>query len=129
MSSTLSPEEVASYRGILDALRARLQGDVDGLTNEALLANSHEASGNLSSVPLHLADLGSENYEQEFTLGLIENDQATLEQIHEAIHRIERGTFGTCQECRGPIPKTRLNAIPYTAHCIGCARQLEGGAR
>ena len=74
-----------------------------------------------------MADLGTDNYDQEFTLGLIENEQGTLELVNEALDRMELGTFGQCVECDEPITKPRLQAIPYARHCIRCARKLEGG--
>ena len=70
-----------------------------------------------------MADIGSDNFEQEFTLSLMENDEETLELIEDALERIEAGTYGSCTECGGRIPKTRLNAIPYTPHCIKCATE------
>ena len=106
-------------------LRARLRGDLDQLTDEALHRNGAESSGNLSNMPLHMADVGTENYDQEFDLGLIENQQVTLDQIHDALARVDDGTFGLCVECSEPIAKPRLQAIPYTPHCIECARKLE----
>lgn len=127
MASALKNEELASYRRVLTSLRARLRGDLDRMTDEALRRESTGGSGSLSSVPLHMADLGTENYDQEFTLGLIENEQGTLELINEALDRVERGTFGLCGECGEPIAKSRLQAIPYARHCIRCARKLEGG--
>jgi RNA polymerase-binding transcription factor DksA len=72
-----------------------------------------------------MADVGTENYDQEFTLSLIENEQETLEQIHDALGRIEAGTFGRCQECGLAVAKPRLQALPYTRYCIECARKLE----
>jgi RNA polymerase-binding protein DksA len=72
-----------------------------------------------------MADVGTENYDQEFTLGLIENEQAMIEQIQDALARIDAGTYGKCTECGSPIAKPRLQAIPYTRHCIECARRLE----
>ena len=74
-----------------------------------------------------MADVGTENYDQEFTLGLIENEQGTLEQVNEALGRIDAGKFGRCVECGEPIAKPRLQAMPYTRHCIQCARKLENG--
>lgn len=125
MASVLKPEELESYRKALLDLRSRLRDDVDQMTDEALNGAGSEASGNLSTMPLHMADLGTENFEQEFTLGLIESERATLEQVREALLRMEEGTFGHCLECRDPIAKTRLQAIPYTRYCIECARKLE----
>ena len=108
MASALKNEELASYRRILQSLRSRLRGDLDQMTDEALRRDLAGGSGNLSNVPLHMADLGTENYDQEFTLGLIENEQGTLELVNEALDRMERGTFGLCVECDEPITKPRL---------------------
>jgi DnaK suppressor protein len=73
-----------------------------------------------------MADVGSDNFEQEFTLSLMENEEETLDLIEAAIERIEEGVYGSCQECGGRIPKTRLNAIPFTPYCVKCASKLEG---
>ena len=127
MSGVLKQAELDSFRQVLSDLRARLRGDLDQMTDEALRRAQPDSLGNLSNVPLHMADVGTENYDQEFTLGLIENEQTTLEQVQEALNRIEAGTFGRCQERGDPIAKQRLQALPYTKHCIGCARKLEGG--
>ena len=125
MASVLKSEELESFRQVLLGLRARLRGDLDQMTDEALRRHQPDSSGNLSNVPLHMADVGTENYDQEFTLGLIENEQGTLELVYEALDRIGAGTFGRCQECGDPIAKPRLQALPYTRHCIQCARNLE----
>jgi RNA polymerase-binding protein DksA len=127
MATGLKPDEMESFRKTLLNLRARLRGDLDQMTDEALRRAQPESSGNLSNVPLHMADVGTENYDQEFTLGLIENEQETLEQVQEALARIEAGSFGRCQECGEPIARQRLQYLPYTKHCIQCARKLEGG--
>jgi RNA polymerase-binding transcription factor DksA len=127
MASTLKNDELEIFRQTLGGLRARLRGDLDQMTDEALRRNLANGSGNLSNVPLHMADVGTENYDQEFTLGLIENEQGTLELVNEALARLDAGKFGLCVECGDPIPKPRLQAIPYTRHCIRCARQVENG--
>lgn len=125
MANSMKNEELDSFRQTLESLKARLRGDLDQMTDEALKRNSPDSSGNLSNLPLHMADVGTENYDQEFTLGLIENEQETLEQIQSALVRIDAGTFGRCEECKGPIAKPRLQALPYTPYCIECARKLE----
>jgi DnaK suppressor protein len=127
MAAALKPEEVETYRRTLETLHARLRGDLDQMTDEALKRNGPDGNGNLSSLPLHMADLGTDNFDQEFTLGLIENEQSTLDQIVGALGRIRSGTYGVCQECGEPIARPRLQALPYTAHCIDCARRLEQG--
>ena len=127
MASGLKNDELVSYRQVLQTLRSRLRGDLDQMTDEALRRDTTGGTGNLSNVPLHLADLGTDNYDQEFTLGLIENEQGTLELINQALERMEQGRFGQCVECGEVISKPRLQAIPYARHCIRCARKLEGG--
>src|ERR1700692_2751460 len=125
MGNALKNDELESYRGVLLGMRARLRGDLDQMTDEALRRNQNETSGNLSNVPLHMADVGTENYDQEFTLSLIENEQATLEQVQTALSRIDAGRYGGGEECTEPLAKPRLQALPYTRHCIQCARKLE----
>ena len=75
-------------------------------------------------MPIHMADVGSDNFEQEFTLGLMENDEETLQAIEAALERIEDGVYGSCVECERTVPKTRLNAIPFTPYCVKCAEKL-----
>jgi RNA polymerase-binding transcription factor DksA len=127
MTGVLKHDELEFFRLALLSLKARLRGDLDQMTDEALRRNLVNGSGNLSNVPLHMADVGTENYDQEFTLELIENEQGTLELVSEALHRLEIGKFGLCVECGEPISKARLQAIPYTRHCIACARIVENG--
>lgn len=121
----MTKADLEQYRQSLQNLRNRLTGDVSHLADEALRARGGEASGSLSNAPLHMADLGTDNFEQEFTLNLLQNQEQALDEIREALARIDRGAFGTCEECQQPIPKPRLQALPYTRHCVECARKLQ----
>jgi len=124
--SRWKPEELERHRKSLLLLLARLQGDLDQMTDEALQSNSYQNSqSNLSNAPVHMADIGTESYDLEFTLGLIENEQTVLEEIREALERIEAGNYGRCEGCEKPIAKARLQALPYTRYCIECARREE----
>lgn len=118
--------ELDQYRAVLTGLRARLRGDVTQMTDEALKKSRQDASGDLSNMPIHMADVGTDNFEQEFTLSLIESEQVTLGEVDEALKRIAENRFGLCEECTEPVPKERLKAIPYTRYCVTCARKLEG---
>lgn len=108
------------YKERLLELRARLRGDVSAMAEKAL-----RDSGGESTMPLHMADVGSDNFEQEFTLSLMANEEGTLQRIEAALERIEDGVYGSCDECGSVIPKTRLNAIPYTPFCVKCAEKLQ----
>jgi RNA polymerase-binding transcription factor DksA len=117
--------EIKAYKERLLALRSRLRGDVSQMADAALRKNRMDGGGEISSMPIHMADLGSDNFEQEFTLSLMENEEETLDLIEMALERIEEGSFGQCDECGSKIPKARLNALPYAALCVKCAGQME----
>ena len=82
-----------------------------------------------TSTPTSMAELGSGNFDQEFTLSLLGSENDALDQIEAAIERIEDGRYGRCEECGEKIPKSRLDAIPYAALCVRCASQEEEGHR
>ena len=119
--------DVKIYKERLLALRARLRGDVNQMADSALKQSRTQANGDLSSMPIHMADLGTDNFEQEFTLSLMESDAGILDKIEAALERVEEGTYGQCEECGAKIPKTRLNAIPYATMCVKCASEYERG--
>ena len=115
-----------NYRQRLLELGRRVQDDVSGLTGEALRTSGGEASGSLSNAPLHLADLGTDNFEQVLTLSLLANQEQVLDGIADALQRIEAGTYARCEVCHAEIAEERLEVLPYTSTCIQCARRLEG---
>jgi DnaK suppressor protein len=117
--------DLENYRKRLLELAATLKGSASGIAREALQPGGGEGSGGLSNTPLHLADLGSDMYERDMSVSLLENKTRTLEEIEEAIHRVDAGTFGRCQECGTKIGAERLQAVPFTPYCIDCARRLE----
>ncbi len=128
----MKKSEMAEFRTLLEALRVRLRGDVRQLTSEAL-GSGRQDLGSASKSPTHMAELGSDTFEQDFALSLVENDQETLKAIDEALSRIDEGTYGTCEKCqedgktpaRSIIRKTRLRAIPFARNCVNCESQLE----
>ncbi|MDR0335537.1 MAG: TraR/DksA C4-type zinc finger protein [Planctomycetaceae bacterium] len=120
----LTDAEVDGYKQKLLALRARLSGDVSTMTDAALNKNRMEASGDLSVMPIHMADVGSDNFEQEQTLSFMQNESGMLDQVDEALARIKEGTYGICESCGGRIPKIRLNFLPYATLCVHCAESI-----
>lgn len=122
---TVKKADLKVFRERLLSLRTRLRGDVTQMVDTSLSKSRTAGNGDLSSMPIHMADIGSDNFEQEFTLTLMANDEGALERIEAALERIEDGTYGLCEECGAKIPKARLNAIPYTAMCVKCASQSE----
>jgi RNA polymerase-binding transcription factor DksA len=117
----LSARELEHFRELLLAKRRELVGDMYSMEREAL-----ERSGeNLSNLPLHMADMGTDNYEQEFTLGLMQEGRDLLREINTALQKIQNGTYAICEGTGKPIAKVRLEACPWTRYSIEHARKLE----
>ncbi len=121
----LNDKQLEMFREMLLAKRAELLGDVRALTKDALGHSRRDSTGDLSSMPIHMADIGSDNWEQDFTLGLIANEQQLVREIDEALARIEDRTYGICLVTHRPITIARLRAKPWAKYCIEYARQRE----
>lgn len=128
----MKKQEIAEFRDLLEEMQSRLRGDVNQLTKEALGIDRQDGGGESKS-PTHMAELGSDTFEQDFSLSLAANEQETLTEISAALQRIKDGIFGLCEIClkdgkpptQALIPKPRLRAIPYCRTCVDCARKRE----
>jgi RNA polymerase-binding protein DksA len=118
----LTKKDLGYFRELLWKKRAEIIGDVTAMEIDARLQNS---GGNLSNMPMHMADVGSDNYEQEFTLGLVESERKLLLEIEAALFRIKNQTYGVCLERCVPISRVRLEAKPWAKYCIEVARERE----
>lgn len=125
IKSPLGRAQLNKYRKMLLDKRKDLLGDMNGIAAGAFRGGN--GRGDLSSMPTHPADIGSDNYEQEFSLGLLESERALLEEIDEALARIEDRTYGVCVGTGKPIGVPRLNARPWAKYGIEYARMVEQG--
>ncbi len=124
----MNSRKVEHYRQQLVSLGERLKVDLSGLADEALRTTGGEASGSLSNMPLHLADLGSDSFEHEMTMNLLETEGQAFAEVADALNRIEQGTFGICELCEKEIAAARLEALPHVRHCIHCAHEVQDAA-
>jgi RNA polymerase-binding transcription factor DksA len=129
LEPALTRREMEEFRILLMQERAQLVGDVDTLQTEARKGAGKGEAGELSSMPIHMADLGTDNYELEFTLGLIEGGRAKLQEIDDALRRIQDGTYGVCLATGKPITKGRLRAKPWAKYCYEYELAQETGQR
>ena len=104
------------YNNLLE-LREQLLAQMNGLAKES----AQEMAG----YSLHMADSGTENFDRDFALSLLSADQDSVYEIEEALKRIERKTYGICELTGKPIPKVRLEAIPWTRFTVEAQAQLE----
>jgi DnaK suppressor protein len=119
----LLSRELEHFRDLLLEKRREIVGDMSSMEREAL----RSGGSNLSTLPMHMADMGTDNYEQEFTLGLVEKDRNLLRDLNRALAKIQNGTFGICEGTGKPIAKARLEVQPWARFSIEYARQLEKG--
>ena len=128
----MKPEELKSFRMMLKLLQARLRGDVEQLQDEAF---STSESGSDQRSSNHMAEMGSDAWDLDFSLQLVESDQGVLEEISHALKKVDDGTYGLRELClqqglpdtKAKIPKTRLQAIPHARNCVDCERKKELG--
>ena len=125
MEREMKAEDVAQYKKMLLSLRERLVGKVDFMQGETLKKSRQDASGDLSNVPIHMADVGTDNYERDIMIELIQNGEEGVRNIDTALEKIEEGAFGVCELCAKKINKERLKAVPYAKLCIDCQREEE----
>jgi len=122
----LSTRDLENFREILLAKRRELIGDMSSMESEALRNN---AGSNLSNLPIHMADMGTDNYEQEFTLGLVQKDRDLLKEINAALAKIKGGAYGVCEATGLPISKERLEYQPWVRFSVEHQRKLERHGR
>ncbi len=118
----LTKRDIQRFREQLLTRRTEILGDVQSMQTDARAKN---AGGNLSHMPVHMADVGSDNYEQEFTLGLVESERRLIGEIDQALERMVDGIYGVCLERGVPISRARLEAKPWAKYCIEVARERE----
>jgi RNA polymerase-binding transcription factor DksA len=109
--------EWQKYYETLLELRERLLAQMSGLAKES--------AEEMSSYSLHMADSGTDNFDRDFALSLLSSDQDAIYEIEEALKRIEKNTYGVCELTGKPIPKARLEAIPWTRFTVDAQAQLE----
>jgi RNA polymerase-binding transcription factor DksA len=114
-----------NYRRSLLEMATRLQEDDSSVVGEALRQSGGDASGNLSNTPQHLADLGTDTFEQEMNASLLQNTRQIRAEVVAALNRLERGAFGKCERCGQEIGEGRLQTVPYARYCVDCAQEAE----
>jgi RNA polymerase-binding protein DksA len=123
----LTPADIKHFEQLLLEKRREIIGNVYEMQDEALKKSRLDASGDLSSMPIHMADLGTDNFEQEFALELLDSERKLIREIDDALQRIQDGSYGICEGTGKPIGKARLEAQPWARYSVEYARMLEQG--
>jgi DnaK suppressor protein len=123
----LTAADIGYFKEMLLEKRREILRNVNEFEDEALKKSRLDATGDLSSMPIHMADIGTDNYEQEFALGLMDSERKLLKEIDDALERIEQKTYGICEGTGKKISKARLKANPWARYCVEYAQMLEKG--
>lgn len=125
MSDILRPDlDLKFFEELLRKNKARMVADYQGLRERAMISQK-EATADDSSYDQHPADAGTETFEREKEVGMRDHLEIALGKIDRALERIEKGTYGICLRCKGPIPRERLKAIPEAELCVKCQKEEE----
>lgn len=114
--------ELEKFKKKLLELKSEIFSGIQSLQSMNLGKNQ---SGDLSVVPKHMADVGTDNYDREFYLNLAEEEREHFFMIEKALERIETKGYGICEECDKKINEKRLEAVPYATMCIPCQEKQE----
>lgn len=121
--TTMAQADIKKFKALLLAKRSEILNNVTHMEDETL----RKERSDLSNMPIHMADAGSDTFELENTLGLVGSERKLLQEIHNALERIENHTYGFCEGDGEAIAKARLKAIPWARYCVKCASLSEKG--
>jgi len=125
LKKKLTKKELKDFKKIILKKKDEVLDDIKHITDDTLKKSQKEASGDISGYTYHMADVATDNYDREFSLGLASNERNALYELDDALKRIEDESFGFCDDCKGPIAKNRLKAVPSARLCIKCQEKRE----
>jgi len=125
LKKKLSKKELTDFKKIILKRKEEILEEIKHISDDTLKKSQKEASGDISGYTYHMADVATDTYDREFSLGLASNERKLLYELDDALKKIEDGTFGICEECKTLIAKTRLKAVPYARFCVKCQEKKE----
>ena len=125
MKNKYNKKELAEFKKIILKRKEEILDDIKHISEDTLKKSPKEASGDISGYTFHMADVATDTYDREFSMGIASNDRKFLYELDDALKKIEEGTFGVCEDCKSLISKTRLKAVPQARHCVKCQEKRE----
>lgn len=120
-------KDMKIFKAALLKEKERLFRDLDDKEKNNLGRSFKDISGEVSSHKIHMADIASDNAEENTSLDLLSSEEKHLKQIQNALKRIEKKTYGTCTKCGKDITMKRLKAVPFAELCLNCQEKEERG--
>lgn len=118
-------KELADFKKLILKRKDQILEEIKHLSEDTLKKSLKDASGDISGYTYHMADVATDTYDREFSLGLASNERKLLYELDDALKKIEEDVFGVCEDCKSLITKTRLKAVPYARLCVKCQEKKE----
>ena len=125
MKKKFNKKELAEFKKVVLKKKDEVLDDIKHISEDTLKKSQKEASGDISGYSYHMADVATDNYDREFSLGLASNERKAVYELDDALKKIEEGTFGVCEDCKSLIAKNRLKAVPSARLCVKCQEKKE----
>lgn len=125
MKKKLLKKDLAEFRKLLLKRKEEILEGIQHISDDTLKKSQKEASGDISGYTYHMADVATDTYDREFSLGLASNERKIIYELDDALKKIDEGTFGVCEDCKQSISKVRLKAVPFTRLCVKCQEKRE----
>ncbi|MBM3243216.1 MAG: TraR/DksA family transcriptional regulator [Candidatus Omnitrophica bacterium] len=125
MKKKFTKKELLDFKKLIIKRKEEIDADIKHISEDTLKKSQKDASGDISGYTYHMADVATDNYDREFSLGLASNDRKFLYELDDALKRIDEGTYGICQDCKCSIARTRLKAVPQARLCVKCQEKRE----
>lgn len=125
MKKKLNKKELQGFKKIILNLKEKIIAEIKHIFDDTLKKSQKEASGDISGYTYHMADVATDTYDREFSLGIASNEREVLYELDDALKKIEDQSYGFCEECKVMIAKKRLAAVPYARLCVKCQVKKE----
>ncbi|MDD4981035.1 MAG: TraR/DksA family transcriptional regulator [Candidatus Omnitrophica bacterium] len=125
MRTKFTKKELEYFKDLILKIKDKSLDEIKHISEDTLKKSQKDAAGDISGYTYHMADVASDTYDREFSLGLASNEREALYELDDALKRIEEGRFGICEECKTPVTKIRLKAVPYARLCLKCQEKRE----
>ena len=113
------------FKKLIIKRKEEILDEIKHISDDTLKKSPKDASGDISGYTYHIADVATDTYDREFSLGLASNDRQFVYELEDALKKIEDGSYGMCEGCKVFISKVRLKAVPYARFCVKCQEKKE----
>jgi len=125
LKNKFTKKELNEFKKIILKRKEEIDDEIKHISDDTLKKSQKDASGDISGYTYHMADVATDNYDREFSLGLASNDRKSLYELNDALKKVEDGTFGICEDCQRLITKIRLKAVPQARLCVKCQEKRD----